>query len=773
MLQHRYQHGPPSVRLNTLNTSAFLRLLQLPTSADNTEQEEDHSANAALRHSIMHTLASAYLPLLRRSPPSHITHCCTPLWACAATGYGWSTGVQQRTEQTAEAEQEAAAEAPLAEAMITCLRADGCALVRSALPKQHNTLWWALQHVPEEAASLHQAASGVLAASTEAILAMPDQQLNAPLCCDFLISYTQNKYFPPPAQLLHRVTGVLARAQDCSTDELRKALAALAQLRGDGRFAPREEHVGRLAAALEERLWMSQRGRASVPPSKLVYALASCAQLGMPHTTAPLSKRIAGMLGQLVGSLNPAVQRDLARAMATLQQQGCVDVVEAFTAGCLPMSEDGKPQGPVPLAQLSRGAWVLAQAGYADQRWFAAVVQAAVVQGFATTAGDWVLLWKALAVVRHRPANELVLYMRVVLKMEKSGNSLDDWVMPTLRFSQEHAAALLQSMATLGAWDSRVVRVLFRFAEHGRSGLTGDQLCSALWAAAVFGDGVLASCSGQVRALLDEVARRWVAGPQPGGMVDAKGAEEGEQGEVFGEEALVQLWQVQLELEAMAREGQAQWADLAKVLREVYGEGPTGRSLMEVVRSAVLQQQVQQAELLAACGDTRQLWGALQGLQAGGGAAAGQVSLRSVLLAAPVEELGRAVGVLMELEGGRRVAVEVEGREEFLANEPHTRTRVGAAQLRRRQLVRCFGAANVLYVQPSPTVGGSHGEQAVEQLQVALVKALVGSHVQEEYKGGNRVQGQGAEAGGREGRLKGRGRPSGSRSAKRQTGVAL
>lgn len=149
---------------------------------------------------------------------------------------------------------------------------------------------------------------------------------------------------------------MLASAQDCSTDELCKAVATLAQLHADGRFTPREEHVGRLAAALEERLWMSQRGRASVPPSKLVYALASCAHLDTPHTTAALSERIAGMLRQLVGSLNPAVQRDLARAMATLQQQGCNDVAQAFAAGCLPMSEDGKPQAPVPLGQLSRGA---------------------------------------------------------------------------------------------------------------------------------------------------------------------------------------------------------------------------------------------------------------------------------------------------------------------------------------------------------------------------------------------------------------------------------
>lgn len=82
--------------------------------------------------------------------------------------------MQQHTDQVTEAEQDAAAELPLAEAMFTCLRADECALVRTGLPKQHKTLWWALHVVPEEAASLHEAASEVLAASTEAVMAMPD-----------------------------------------------------------------------------------------------------------------------------------------------------------------------------------------------------------------------------------------------------------------------------------------------------------------------------------------------------------------------------------------------------------------------------------------------------------------------------------------------------------------------------------------------------------------------------------------------------------------------
>lgn len=114
---------------------------------------------------------------------------------------------------------------------------------------------------------------------------------------------------------------------------------------------------------------------------------------------------------------------------------------------------------------------MLVHAGCVDQRWCSAVVQAAVGQGFATTAADWIVLWQALAVAWHHPTDALVLYMRVVLQMEKSGESLTDCIMPTLRFWPANVASLLQSMVVLGAWGSRVVRVLlFRFAEHGRQG---------------------------------------------------------------------------------------------------------------------------------------------------------------------------------------------------------------------------------------------------------------------------------------------------------------
>lgn len=63
--------------------------------------------------------------------------------------------------------------------------------------------------------------------------------------------------------------------------------------------------------------------------------------------------------------------------------------------------------------------------------------------------------------------------------------------------------------------------------------------------------------------------------------------------------------------------------------------------------------------------------------------------------------------------------------------------------------------------------------QAVEQLQVELVNTLVQSHTHEEHMGGERVQGQRRQGAGSGGRLKGRGLPAGSRSAKRGLGVAL
>lgn len=64
----------------------------------------------------------------------------------------------------------------------------------------------------------------------------------------------------------------------------------------------------------------------------------------------------------------------------------------------------------------------------------------------------------------------------------------------------------------LGAPDGRLSQLLLRCAASGRAKLSGEALCSALWAAAVGGAGALAASGYRVQQLLEEVVHRWEQG---------------------------------------------------------------------------------------------------------------------------------------------------------------------------------------------------------------------------------------------------------------------
>ncbi len=76
-------------------------------------------------------------------------------------------------------------------------------------------------------------------------------------------------------------------------------------------------------------------------------------------------------------------------------------------------------------------------------------------------------------------------------------------------------------------------------------------------------------------------------------------------------------------------------------------------------------------------------------------------------------ELRCTADVVVELGGGRRVAVEVEGPGRLLTNHPHTETRTGPAELLRRQLERVLGSGNVVGVSywAWEELGGDRGRQ--------------------------------------------------------------
>lgn len=110
-------------------------------------------------------------------------------------------------------------------------------------------------------------------------------------------------------------------------------------------------------------------------------------------------------------------------------------------------------------------------------------------------------------------------------------------------------------------------------------------------------------------------------------------------------------------------------------------------------------------------------------------------------LAAPVEELRCAVGVMVEIEGGRRVAVEVEEQEEHIANEPYTHMRMGAAQLRFRQLTRVLRWGNVV------RVGLPVSEQELREALNGALKGRSGPSAEQAGRGEGRGDGQHAGRG--------------------------
>ncbi len=416
---------------------------------------------------------------------------------------------------------------------------------------------------------------------------------------------------------------------------------------------------------------------------------------------------------------------------------------------------------------LANATWALAKMGHADQGWFAAAVAAAQRPAFSGPALPMHLaqVWYALALVRHRPPPGL---------MECTAGALEGHVR---RAEPQQCASLLWSFAILGVWEERLAGVLLgRLAElveqqqqqgkgrqdaqgpgAGRGGAGGggagqasllvkQAVANALWAVAVEGPEALAAHAREVGVLLREAARQWEQG---GGWGP---------GESFDSEALHQLWQVQLELEAMdgggtaardmgRRSGHTARRNphaLASILPGAKASGGAGGAIAAPEEDGSLLGAMELAAEAGRLGDAptvssmqREVLTALQRLQRsqqqerqlGGkqgrqthaapqpeglavGSLAGRSRLpqrRSVQLPtattiasvqheAHVPALSSRVDVLVRLSDGRVVAVEVDGPTHFLGNEPHQDTRQGRTVLRDRQLARVFGQGNVVCV---------------------------------------------------------------------------
>ncbi|KAG2497915.1 hypothetical protein HYH03_004179 [Edaphochlamys debaryana] len=312
------------------------------------------------------------------------------------------------------------------------------------------------------------------------------------------------------------------------------------------------------------------------------------------------------------------------------------------------------PQG------LANSAWALARMGYADQTWYAAAVQAAERPGLWQGAKpqDWSNLWYALALPRHRPASS-----RLLERTTEASGVLQEGA------TAQGCANLLWALANLRLYDERLVGAL-----AGRLGgllrqdpalVTQQELCNSLWALAVMGPGVLSRHSGLVEGLLREAVRRWVA--------------EGHR--VMDQEGLRQLWQVQLELEAMGG------GDLSSILRA--GKG----SLLTAARAAI-STRTQTIASGPASSLEAEVASALEQLQQRMGPGA----IVSVQRRCVVEEVGRVAETVVELAGGRRVVVETLVQRQVFASTPPRRMLTGPVELHMRQLGRVPSLAKVLSV---------------------------------------------------------------------------
>ncbi|KAG2497928.1 hypothetical protein HYH03_004190 [Edaphochlamys debaryana] len=446
--------------------------------------------------------------------------------------------------------------------------------------------------------------------------------------------------------LLDASTAGLLAIRDLSTQACSNILLACSRLELHG--------VERMAHHLTARL-ASDSARADVQHlANSLYALGELAE-DVGHKPRP--EDLKGLAREVVARLSAGSGRD------TFIPQELSNMLFAcaklgFTAPAIvqPLAlAAGKVANRMEPQSLANSAWALAKMGYTDQGWYAALLAAAEQPGIlkGATSQTWSSLWYALALARHRPASRKLLE----LTAEAAG------VLQRSAFSQA-CANLLWALANLRLYDERLVDALaVRLGDllvQDPKQLTGQDLANSLWALAVMGGSALSRNGGLVEGLLREAERRW--------KEEGTGA--------FSKEELQQLWQAQLELEAM-------------------GGGLAGGALRAAVAKEASRLAAERAQSNASSAE-RQVAAALRRLQEQLGPLG---AITAVQPGFEVEGLGRVADVVVELVGGRRVAVEFDGPTHFFANRPRESKAVdGSTLARNRQLERVFGAGNVLSV---------------------------------------------------------------------------
>ncbi len=378
--------------------------------------------------------------------------------------------------------------------------------------------------------------------------------------------------------------------------------------------------------------------------------------------------------------------------------------------------------------ELSGAALALARSGHGgtSDSYRALAAAAAAARGSfrsAATPADWARLWHALALAKHRPGDALV--QSTAAGLAKQQQQYGD-------ATAEDCATLLRSLAEVRCYEGGLVEGLLgrlvQLVAAGGGAVEVRDLVDSVWAVAVRGRG-------------GRRPHRGAWGRLRGG-VGGGGGRGG--GGVGNQEQLRQLWQVQLDLDGLVGLDESGGIssssssssspghmrhilppDLLRAAEQAAGEGPGGvygasrrlQCLREEVCS-VLQGMVQQAggqqtgqgtpgqqragrkQMAPVDGRTASRMAAEEDSVAGVVAArrVPSCTIVSVTPEAAVTELRCTADAVVELGGGRRVVVEVEGPGRLLTNHPHTETRTGPAELLRRQLERVLGSGNVVGV---------------------------------------------------------------------------
>ncbi|PNH09529.1 hypothetical protein TSOC_003854 [Tetrabaena socialis] len=648
-----------------------------------------------LLHRTLAILAAAYLSL---APQLATAKSCTmPLWACAKAGY-WGGG--------------------LASALLQRLGRGGGALLQETTDQGHANVWLSLSVAPAGVLEALGRTDELLHFSADSLLRMRVEEIGPQACSNVLLACSRLRY--SRGDLLHHLTACLAAQPAANHQDFANGLYSLGELCEDCGHTPQPQDLHRLTTGVVGLLQAPQNGRYSggFISQHLSNMLLGCSKLG--YADPALLRPLADMAGQAAGRMNeqelanslyalgvlgckapaytPAVQCLVAEVQQRLQRQpGRFKPQELSTilyALALLQPECGHQWSAVVellaaeykrrgfagfnAQDLSNSAWALEKLGYrSDQGWFTAAVAAAarpdIMRTF--TAQGLSNLWLALGRARHHPVAALLegtIEASEVLRTQATGQG---------------CANMLLSLATLGdMYNRRLVDVLVKRLWEllpKRGEVNEQDMANSLWALAVMSPDALVRYRRVVERLLRKLVRRWSA---------AEAAAIGDSGVPFASAALVQLWQVQQEL-AHADE----CGELAGILAAA--EGAAGYQNGSLFRAMQCAAAAEGGIADGAMSDLqRQVVSALGRLQRRQQLPAGVSSIASVSGEQVVEGLVGRVDVVVELAGGRWVAVEVDGPWHFLANDPHTRDRNGPTQLRDRQLGRLFGAGNVVSV---------------------------------------------------------------------------